>query len=521
MLACGAVASVALATPAAAAEEHARAFSTRHASFVPQSWADFTAWQNVAGVQDAFATFVRGCASLKRKAAWRDACERAEAQRPAGADAVRQFFEREFVPYRIVGIDLGDEGLLTGYFEPELPASRERRGKFVHPVYGEPADLLVLDLRALPPDWASRSWVGRIDGRTVHVLEAGVAAGAASGWMPIERPERFAEPLDRRMRLKASGGRLVMYPSRQALESAPPVAPVLAWVDDPDALYAMQVQGSGVLRFADGGTVRVGYAEQNGHPFLPRGLAARPASERTRGIAAPGTRVADDQRVQQLIDQLLQQATPPPAGAASTRIPRPAPAASQPVRHGATDRQADAGRAVEDRERWLAPPLAASGTVPDAAQVAQYYRSIGARQVDPSYVFFRELPRGLDGPLGALGVPLTPGRSIAVDPRVTPLGAPALILARRDDSAGPVSRVVVAQDTGGAIRGAVRADFFWGGGSDAGARALRTRELLALWVMLPRAFAPPPAATVRTRGIGDGAAPGVDCTMPDEQYCAD
>lgn len=106
---------------------------------------------------------------------------------------------------------------------------------------------------------------------------------------------------------------------------------------------------------------------------------------------------------------------------------------------------------------------------------------------NPSYVFFRELPAGDDGPLGSLGVPLSTGRSLAVDPRALPLGAPVYVSTTWPGSARPLERLMAAQDTGGAIKGAVRADFFWGFGDEAGELAGRTRQALQLWVLLPRA----------------------------------
>ena len=116
---------------------------------------------------------------------------------------------------------------------------------------------------------------------------------------------------------------------------------------------------------------------------------------------------------------------------------------------------------------------------------------------NPSYVFFRELPGGAgtdaaaDGPLGALGVALTPERSIAVDPRFVPLGVPVFLATTRPNSTEPLARLVLAQDSGGAIRGAVRADYFWGFGEAAGALAGRMRQSLRMWVLLPRDLAPP------------------------------
>ena len=116
---------------------------------------------------------------------------------------------------------------------------------------------------------------------------------------------------------------------------------------------------------------------------------------------------------------------------------------------------------------------------------------------NPSYVFFRELPggesdsgSGASGPVGALGVALTPERSIAVDPRHIPLGAPVFIATTWPDSALPLARLVLAQDTGGAIRGAVRADFYWGSGAEAGSLAGKMRQKGRLWALMPLDYAP-------------------------------
>jgi membrane-bound lytic murein transglycosylase A len=109
---------------------------------------------------------------------------------------------------------------------------------------------------------------------------------------------------------------------------------------------------------------------------------------------------------------------------------------------------------------------------------------------NPSYVFFREQPVGnpAAGPPGAMGVPLTPERSIAVDPKFIPLGAPVFLATTFPNSGMPLERLAIAQDTGGAIRGAVRADYFWGFGAEAGALAGRMRQGLEMWVLLPRNF---------------------------------
>jgi membrane-bound lytic murein transglycosylase A len=107
---------------------------------------------------------------------------------------------------------------------------------------------------------------------------------------------------------------------------------------------------------------------------------------------------------------------------------------------------------------------------------------------NPRYVFFREetLPDPSVGPRGAQGVPLTPGRSIAVDPRSVPYGAPVWIDTTEPLSSAPLRRLVLAQDTGSAIVGAVRADYFWGWEGDAAEQAGRMRQPLRMWVLWPR-----------------------------------
>jgi len=112
---------------------------------------------------------------------------------------------------------------------------------------------------------------------------------------------------------------------------------------------------------------------------------------------------------------------------------------------------------------------------------------------NPSYVFFRESRAGDEGPQGAIGQPLTAMRSIAVDPRLTPLGAPVwLVTTWPNNSSKPLERLMFAQDTGGAINGANRADFFWGFGEDATREAGRMRQQGELYVLWPKDAGEPP-----------------------------
>jgi len=114
-----------------------------------------------------------------------------------------------------------------------------------------------------------------------------------------------------------------------------------------------------------------------------------------------------------------------------------------------------------------------------------------ALAVNPRTVFFREeaLPDASQGPRGAQGVPLTPGRSVAVDRAYIALGTPLWLDSSEPWAPGsapkPLRRLVMAQDTGGAIQGAVRADLFWGWGEEAALQAGRTRQALRMWALWP------------------------------------
>lgn len=106
---------------------------------------------------------------------------------------------------------------------------------------------------------------------------------------------------------------------------------------------------------------------------------------------------------------------------------------------------------------------------------------------NPRYVFYR--PMGGDGPIGSEGVALTPERSLAVDTRFVPLGVP-LFLDTVDPSGKPLRRLVMAQDTGSAIKGVVRGDYFWGQGEEAFEKAGRMKSSGRYWLLLPRARSP-------------------------------
>ena len=181
-------------------------------------------------------------------------------------------------------------------------------------------------------------------------------------------------------------------------------------------LFFLAIQGSGQIVLPDGSRMRVGYVDQNGHPF--RSLA----------------------------------------GAL--------------IRRG----QIKAERAsMQGIKEWARK---------NPAKIQAFMN------INPSYVFFKELPGDLSGPIGTLGVPLTSERSIAVDQRVVPLGVPVFLSTTFPSTKQELNRLMVAQDTGGAINGAVRADFYWGFGDEAGAQAGKMKQQGRMWVLLPRGYNP-------------------------------
>ena len=108
-----------------------------------------------------------------------------------------------------------------------------------------------------------------------------------------------------------------------------------------------------------------------------------------------------------------------------------------------------------------------------------------------SYVFFREIDATAAGPLGSLGVPLTAERSMAVDTRFIPPGSMVYLATTYPNALAPLNRLMFAQDVGGAIRGVVRGDFYWGTGLAAGEQAGRMKQNAQMWVLWPKGTTPP------------------------------
>jgi membrane-bound lytic murein transglycosylase A len=509
-------------SPAKPGTKTASEVRTRNAMFKVAAYDELPGWQQ-DDMRASWSAFRNSCDVLQKREDWRDICNAAKTV-PPNTPAMRRFFESRFTLLRILNTDAKGDGDVTGYFEPLLEGQAQRDAEFNTPVMGVPRDLFTIDWSRVPK--AQRSSVVRVkpEGNLLMLAPAGDVATYALDLRRFDLDDR-----DRRLRVRLVGNagsasaRAEPYYTRAELDALGMPqginAPVVIWVNDPLALYAMQVQGSGRVRLPSGQILRLQYAEQNGHPFKPlRVLPKASVRVATRGIGD-----APEQADQFMIEGDASSETSDEVpvltrgGTVVAAPPRTAPPAakSDPL--------------VDELLKGARKP-AASSTAPVAANrpaaPAPAKASVAGRlSSDPSYVFFKTVsdrPQ-TEGPQGALGVPLTPGRSVAVDPRVTPLGYPVFLSAPAPaGSTISMQRLVFAQDTGGAIRGAVRADYFWGFGNEAGQMARSTRHRGQMWVLLPTAEANRlTTSKLVTRGLSlPGDETGL-CLVPDGDFCAE
>lgn len=345
------------ATPALPVTAHMR----------PASFHEMPGWQE-DDQRQAWPALAMSCSALERREAWRQACAAAHLVDVADLASVRHYFETYFVPYKMQQPDGSSHGLITGYYEPYLKGSRKRR------------DDAQVALHAVPPDMLVRNG---------------------------QEPSRA----------RIEHNRILPYWTRgQLAEQQRLQGREIVWANDAVEAFFMQVQGSGRVYLEDTGeTVRLAYADQNGHSYK------------------------------------------------------------------------SIGRHLVDIGEMTLSEASAQG-------IREWIRENPTRQqelfnVNPRYIFFREekLVDPSLGPKGALGVPLTGQRSIAIDPKLIPLGVPVYLSTTRPNTDTPLRQLMLAQDTGYAIRGAVRADFYWGGGEQAGNMAGSMKQQGEMWVLLPAA----------------------------------
>lgn len=344
--------------PAAGAPTGAALFQGK-SRWTPVAWSDLPGWGEDR-LHEAWNAWLKSCE--RPVAPFARLCGEVRQLSIGAPEEQREWVMGRLQPYRVEALpglsgSGGAEGLLTGYYEPLLEASREPGAGFGVPLYRPPAGL-----------------------------------GTRKPWYTRQEMDTLPE-------------------ARAALRGRE-----IVWLADPVDALVLQIQGSGRLRVLEpDGTqrlVRLAFAGTNDQPYksVGRWLLDQGA---VRDASWPGIKAwvaQNPQRVQEML--------------------------------------------------WS----------------------------NPRMVFFREEPlpefdAGF-GPRGAQGVPLTPGRSIAVDPGSIPYGTPVWLV-----SSGPqvqLQRLVLAQDTGSAITGAVRADYFTGWGPEAGELAGRLKQPLRLWVLWPR-----------------------------------
>ncbi|WP_244624550.1 murein transglycosylase A [Sphingomonas sp. So64.6b] len=174
---------------------------------------------------------------LTRGADWQSACAAAATAR---AGEARAFFNQWFE-----SVQVGDgRAFATGYYEPEIAGSRDRRTGYDVPIYGRPGDLIEADLGQFVEDLKGKKIRGRLD-----------------------------------------RGALVPYYDRTQIETGALTgrAPIIAWAADPVEIFFLQIQGSGRLKLPDGSVMRIGYDTQNGRPYTGIG-----ALMKERGLLKPG-----------------------------------------------------------------------------------------------------------------------------------------------------------------------------------------------------------------------------------------
>lgn len=497
-------------------------FATRHARYAKVDWSTLPGWGDDA-LPEALRAFRVGCANLARRDGWSVACDAASRTIARDAASARAFFEQQFEVLQLRQPNDSDSGVLTGYFEPLLRGSRARTAGFVHAVYAIPDDLLYLDSRELAGVNRDKALFARVRERQIELIKEGeptIRANPSQGIYQLDIGATNADLRDKKIRVRVAADRIELYPSRQEIErSGLRAARAIAWVDSAEALYTMQIQGSGKILLPDGATIRVAYAEQNGHPFLPKVSTGRSDGVRTRGL-----QMADGTSAVQADGAATNQANETPANATPANVQRlidyflsQNPRGPDFERGTVTD--LPRGKSGANRVSPLAETTGKA--LPNEISASSRPGLTVSSAADPSYVFFRQIVDSADGPIGALGVPLTAGRSVAVDPRTTPLGAPVFIASGDGQGSSGFSRLMMAQDTGGAIRGPVRADYFWGFGRQAGARAFQTKDPLKMWVLIPKGMnlAARHREKIRTRGI-DGAQAD-DCLIADPELCVD
>ncbi|MHB8534355.1 MAG: murein transglycosylase A [Sulfuricaulis sp.] len=198
----------------------------------PLPWSALPGWQG-DNLAQAWPALLNSCQKMPaRDANWKQICADTALFPDPDEATVRAFFETRFTPHPVTGRDGEPDGLITGYYEPLLFGSLVPTRRFRYPLYKRPDDLVTVDLGELYPELQGKRLRGRLEGH-----------------------------------------RVVPYYSRADISNGkrPPDSDVLVWVDDPVALFFLEIQGSGRVQLPDGSLMYVGYADQNGYPYVAIG----------------------------------------------------------------------------------------------------------------------------------------------------------------------------------------------------------------------------------------------------------
>ncbi|HRB20660.1 MAG TPA: murein transglycosylase A [Nitrosomonas sp.] len=336
------------------------------------TWSALTDWEK-DDLSPAWQAFLKSCSVLNKQTLWQKSCKAATTLNNPDNATLAVFFSNNFTPYQIINKDNTEEGLVTGYYEPLLKGSRKPSQRYRFAIHAAPPQLLTINL-----------------GTT------------------------YSEIKDLRLRGRLEGNKILPYYTRAEIMQNPKLlsAHEFLWVEDEVELFFLHVQGSGRIQLENGDIVKIGYADQNGHPYNSIGkILVQRGELKLENASMQGIKQWGRKNPSKLPELLTQNAR---------------------------------------------------------------------------YVFFRELPADISGPIGALGVPLTAGRSIAIDPLSVPQGAPVFLATTWPNTSKPLNRLMVAQDVGSAITGGVRADFFWGFGEEAATQAGKMKQPGKMWVLLPK-----------------------------------
>lgn len=306
---------------------------------------------------------------------WQPACRAALDINPVDEKVAKLFFQEWFSPVEFFD-NKPVKGLFTGYYMPLLKGSYTKTEEYTVPIYEVPDNLVTVDLGLFIPSLKNRKIVGRL-----------------------------------------SGSKILPYYNREQINNGAikDSARVLLWIKNPVDRVFLEIQGSGVIEFADGKRISIGYDGQNGAPYTS------------------------------IASVLIKKGIMTKHNASMQRI-----------------------------KRYL------------EAHPQEMDKVINQNK---SFVFFHKL--SMDSALGSQGVALTPGYSLAIDRDWIPMGAPLWLSTTRPDvnkpdSNQPMQRLMVAQDTGGAIKGKVRGDVFWGGGDRATLIAGHMKNEGHYWLLLPK-----------------------------------